>query len=136
MPCPFLGRLPGNFLKNYGPLMKMFADQCPVVSRGVSINKSTCGPVVSNPDVVDACPFLKDVHSNDNKFYDYEGFFKDQILKKKLDHSYRVFKKVNRNAQNFPTGKEYTWGEKEINVWCSNDYLGMSAHPKVTGAVK
>merc|ERR1712004_76323 len=51
------------------------------------------------------------------------------------DHSYRVFKKVSRDAANFPAAREFSWGKKEITIWCSNDYLGMSAHPKVTGAV-
>ena len=69
-------------------------------------------------------------------FYDYDEFFTEQIMKKKLDHSYRVFKKVNRSAENFPAAKEFSWGEKDINVWCSNDYLGMSAHPKVKAAVR
>lgn len=27
-------------------------------------------------------------------------------------------------ASQFPKAKEYSWGEKEITVWCSNDYLG------------
>ena len=57
-------------------------------------------------------------------------------MKKKEDHSYRVFKRVLREAQHFPHAKEYSWGEKEITVWCSNDYLGMSAHPRVTQAIK
>ena len=57
-------------------------------------------------------------------------------MKKKMDHSYRIFKKVNRSAENFPAAKEYSWGEKNINVWCSNDYLGMSAHPQVKAAVR
>jgi 5-aminolevulinate synthase len=29
----------------------------------------------------------------------------------------------------------FSWGERPITVWCSNDYLGMSAHPKVKAAV-
>lgn len=67
----------------------------------------------------------------------YEDFFHEQIMKKKKDHSYRVFKKVNRLAGSgqFPTAKEYSWGERPITVWCSNDYLGISSHPEVKGAV-
>lgn len=57
-------------------------------------------------------------------------------MRKKHDHSYRVFKKVNRLASEFPSALEYSWGEKPITVWCSNDYLGMSRHPEVTGAVR
>ena len=67
--------------------------------------------------------------------FKYDEFFKSQILKKKMDHSYRVFKKVNRNAQQFPNALEYTWGQRPIQVWCSNDYLGMSAHPQVKDSV-
>lgn len=40
-----------------------------------------------------------------------------------------------RSAENFPAAKEFSWGERPITVWCSNDYLGMSAHPKVKAAV-
>jgi len=142
---------------------------CPVLSRGVTTNRSDMRPPTTAQTAATStspsphphaslaaataaaasgaatkCPFMKDITNvvrvekdeTEDVMYDYEAFFQDQILKKKLDHSYRVFKKVNRNAECFPTAKEYTWGEKEINVWCSNDYLGMSAHPKVTNAVK
>ncbi|KAG8262117.1 5-aminolevulinate synthase, nonspecific, mitochondrial [Homalodisca vitripennis] len=57
-------------------------------------------------------------------------------MRKKLDHSYRVFKKVARLASEFPTALEYTWGEQPITVWCANDYLGMSCHPVVKQAVR
>lgn len=58
-------------------------------------------------------------------------------MRKKKDHSYRIFKKVNRLANEglFPKALEYSWGEKAITVWCSNDYLGMSCHPEVKKAV-
>lgn len=70
--------------------------------------------------------------------FPYNKFFHDQIMRKKLDHSYRVFKKVNRMAGpgQFPKAVEYTKGEKPITVWCSNDYLGMSCHPEVKAAVR
>lgn len=63
--------------------------------------------------------------------FGYEAYFHEQIRKKKLEHSYRVFKKVNRSAANYPKAQEFTWGEKEVTLWCSNDYLGMSVHPEV-----
>uniref|UniRef100_U5EVJ4 5-aminolevulinate synthase n=1 Tax=Corethrella appendiculata TaxID=1370023 RepID=U5EVJ4_9DIPT len=70
--------------------------------------------------------------------FPYEDFFHEQIMKKKKDHSYRIFKKVNRLAGEgkFPTALEYSWGERPITVWCSNDYLGMSCHPEVKQAVR
>ena len=43
---------------------------------------------------------------------------------------------MNRSAESFPAAREFSWGEIPINVWCSNDYLGMSAHPRVKAAVK
>lgn len=67
--------------------------------------------------------------------FPYEDYFHEQIMKKKQDHSYRVFKKVLRNAEEFPKAKEYSNGEQPITVWCSNDYLGMSRHPEVKAAV-
>ena len=60
------------------------------------------------------------------------------IEKKKKDHSYRVFKKVNRLAEQFPHATDYSLTEeaKKVAVWCSNDYLGMSRHPDVVQAAK
>lgn len=68
----------------------------------------------------------------------YDKFFHEQIARKKFEHSYRVFKKVNRLAGpgQFPNALEYSSGEKPITVWCSNDYLGMSSHPEVKQAVR
>lgn len=97
------------------------------------------------------CPFLSKPGSsslirevnegNDDvsssRAFPYEDFFHEQIMRKKKDFSYRVFKKVSRLAGpgQFPTAMEYSWGEKPITVWCSNDYLGMSCHPEVKKAV-
>lgn len=67
--------------------------------------------------------------------FPYENFFTEQIERKKMDHSYRVFRKVNRLAENFPHANEFSDGCRPITVWCSNDYLGMSRHPKVKEAV-
>ena len=83
MPCPFLSRLPGTFIKNYTtPLLKMYADQCPVISRAVSINKgphyqqelasaflnSDAGAEQTSVNAKDSvrnatkeCPFLKEI---------------------------------------------------------------------------
>ncbi|CAG0924081.1 unnamed protein product [Notodromas monacha] len=69
------------------------------------------------------------------KPFGYESFFQEQIAKKKMDHSYRIFKKVSRSADAFPYAKEYSWGERPVTVWCSNDYLGISRHPLVREAV-
>ncbi|KAF4803397.1 5-aminolevulinate synthase, nonspecific, mitochondrial [Turdus rufiventris] len=70
--------------------------------------------------------------------FQYDQFFEKKIDEKKKDHTYRVFKTVNRKAQIFPMADDYTDSlitKKEVSVWCSNDYLGMSRHPRVCRAV-
>lgn len=66
--------------------------------------------------------------------FNYEQFFEDQIAHKKADNTYREFRKVSRQATKFPLAREVR-KDKEITVWCSNDYLGMSWHPRVQEAV-
>ncbi|XP_024914949.1 5-aminolevulinate synthase, erythroid-specific, mitochondrial isoform X2 [Cynoglossus semilaevis] len=71
--------------------------------------------------------------------YNYDSFFVDKIAEKKNDHTYRVFKTVNRNAEVFPFAENFSiTGEEgsQVSVWCSNDYLGMSRHPRVIGAIR
>lgn len=51
---------------------------------------------------------------------------------------YRIFRDIRRKAGAFPRA---TWfkddnTEKDITVWCSNDYLGMGQNPCVIEAVK
>ena len=67
MPCPFLTRLPSNFVKNYAsPLMKQYVEQCPFLgnNRGiVSSVLSTSATTSDNTNLQDKCPFLKKVKS-------------------------------------------------------------------------
>ncbi|XP_052382122.1 5-aminolevulinate synthase, non-specific, mitochondrial-like [Oncorhynchus keta] len=68
----------------------------------------------------------------------YDEFFERKIEEKKSDHTYRVFKTVNRRATDFPMGDDYTdslSGRRDVSVWCSNDYLGMSRHPRVVNSI-
>ncbi|XP_062975523.1 5-aminolevulinate synthase, erythroid-specific, mitochondrial isoform X2 [Elgaria multicarinata webbii] len=71
--------------------------------------------------------------------FDYDGFFEDKIQAKKQDHTYRVFKTVNRRADDYPFAEDYSGSQveaREVSVWCSNDYLGMSRHPRVLQAIQ
>ncbi|XP_077060467.1 5-aminolevulinate synthase, non-specific, mitochondrial [Siphateles boraxobius] len=64
----------------------------------------------------------------------YDEFFEKKIEEKKDDHTYRVFKTVNRRATEFPMADNYSECQsfrRHVSVWCSNDYLGMSRHPRV-----
>lgn len=70
--------------------------------------------------------------------FHYDKFFEKKIEAKKNDHTYRVFKTVNRRADTFPMADDYSesmTSKKEVSVWCSNDYLGMSRHPRVTRSI-
>lgn len=45
---------------------------------------------------------------------------------------------VNRRASLLPMADDYSESlhvKRDVSVWCSNDYLGMSHHPKVTKAI-
>ncbi|KAM7412162.1 hypothetical protein PAMA_021898 [Pampus argenteus] len=71
--------------------------------------------------------------------YDYDRFFIEKIAEKKMDHTYRVFKTVNRSTEDFPFAEDYSVSGREgsqVSVWCSNDYLGMSRHPRVVSAIR
>lgn len=70
--------------------------------------------------------------------FQYDNFLEKKIVEKKNDHTYRVFKTVNRLANEFPMADDFTGSledKREVSVWCSNDYLGMSRHPRVTQSI-
>lgn len=79
------------------------------------------------------CVFLSSAPSEEPDNFDYDKFFVAEIEKKKADSTYRVFKKVNRLAMDFPHARTFSdqIDSKDVMVWCSNDYLGMSRHPEV-----
>ena len=62
----------------------------------------------------------------------YDNFFEQELNVLKSEGRYRVFADLERHAHNSPVA---TWhsanGPKQVVVWCSNDYLGMSHHPSV-----
>ena len=53
----------------------------------------------------------------DNQAFEYEKYFEKEIEKKKMDHSYRVFKKVMRDATKFPAAKEFSFFPKVILIF-------------------
>ncbi|XP_026466616.1 5-aminolevulinate synthase, nonspecific, mitochondrial-like [Ctenocephalides felis] len=152
-----------NLLKNYAQFCPVAANAMSSVSQG-QMQEGQTQATATKSDLLgpQSCPFLKEsskslvkevsqeikddildstvdsLENKDDSLYPYEQFFREQIMRKKKDHSYRVFKKVNRLAGvgQFPSAFEYSWGEKPITVWCSNDYLGMSCHPEVKDAVR
>ena len=63
----------------------------------------------------------------------YKKFFSDELISLKSQGLYRKFRAINRNKSSFPKATERFEGkEREVEVWCSNDYLNLSKHPQVT----
>jgi len=66
----------------------------------------------------------------------YDKLFSQALSQLRQERRYRVFAELERIAGRCPYA---IWraphGPREIVIWCSNDYLGMSQHPKVVGAM-
>ncbi|XP_037068313.1 5-aminolevulinate synthase, erythroid-specific, mitochondrial-like isoform X1 [Pollicipes pollicipes] len=161
--CPFLRMFPAQYLQTYGGrLASQYGASCPIISRQLGTAATGPGPASKCPFLHDkksagivkettvdafsdtisvteppgrAAELCRGSTPAGCRAFDYEGFFRDQIRKKKEDHSYRIFKKVLRSADQFPAAAEFSQGRRDVTVWCSNDYLGMSRHPTVIGAV-
>jgi 5-aminolevulinate synthase len=66
----------------------------------------------------------------------YENFFAAALDRLHMERRYRVFADFERIAGRFPYAIWHSpQGQREIVMWCSNDYLAMSQHPKVVGAM-
>ncbi len=65
--------------------------------------------------------------------FDYNLAFATELEQIKAEGRYRNFVGLKRRANNFPMAY---WQplQKEVVMWCINDYLGMSQHPVVVDA--
>ncbi|RWA08562.1 hypothetical protein EKO27_g6530 [Xylaria grammica] len=73
-------------------------------------------------------------HAIGHGSFDYENFYQALLDRKKKDKSYRFFRSITRTQDDFPYARCPKTGKK-VNVWCSNDYLGMGSNPSVIKAM-
>lgn len=68
----------------------------------------------------------------------HHDFFKAAVNSVREEGRYRVFQDIRRKRGAFPKATWYpdAQTEREITVWCSNDYLGMGQNACVIEAVK
>ena len=67
---------------------------------------------------------------------DYDNYFREHLEALHQEGRYRVFADLKRRCGAYPAADQFTGkGTRDVTVWCSNDYLGMSQHPVVLAAM-
>jgi 5-aminolevulinate synthase len=67
---------------------------------------------------------------------DFDALFQAQLDALKDEGNYRIFAELERVSGSFPRAICHDEDSPDqVTVWCSNDYLGMGQHPKVTKAM-
>lgn len=66
---------------------------------------------------------------------DYETFFAGALDDLRAEGNYRIFADIERRCGAFPSAVVRDAQERDVTIWCSNDYLGMGQHPRVLSAM-
>ena len=68
---------------------------------------------------------------------DYNAIFRKKIENLKQEGNYRIFADLERYQGSFPRARNYSGNtERDVTVWCSNDYLGMGQNETVINSMK
>jgi 5-aminolevulinate synthase len=68
--------------------------------------------------------------------FPYQAKFRAALAGLRREGRYRVFADIVRRRGAYPNASLHSGSSsRPITVWCSNDYLGMSQHPKVVAAM-
>jgi 5-aminolevulinate synthase len=66
----------------------------------------------------------------------YDKTFQDKIDALHAEGRYRIFADLRRRRGSYPVAEHISPERvRDVQVWCSNDYLGMSQHPAVIKAM-
>jgi 5-aminolevulinate synthase len=66
----------------------------------------------------------------------YQEMLRERVAALHDEGRYRIFADLKRQRGNYPTADCFqNGGLRQVTVWCSNDYLGMSQNPKVLAAM-
>ncbi len=66
----------------------------------------------------------------------YQKMLRERVAALHDEGRYRIFADLKRQRGNYPTADCFqNGGLRQVTVWCSNDYLGMSQNPKVLAAM-
>lgn len=109
------------------------ATKCPVMAPALVVQSAQYASIAKDIPVSKKCPHEAAPNAGNNASktpngFDYSAFCRAELQKKHDDKSYRYFNNINRLAQQFPVAHTGNTSEK-VDVWCSNDYLGMSKNP-------
>ena len=62
----------------------------------------------------------------------FDAMFDAALAKLRDEGNYRIFADLERRCGAFPRAvNHHCGGQRDVTIWCSNDYLGMGQHPAV-----
>jgi len=130
--CPFIIKNSNKLVQN----KQVFTDnyvKCPVFKQ-VTRNFTTSCPRANQAsyslNTEEKTAAQTQEKTETSQVFQYTNFMEDELNRKRADNSYRYFNNINRIAKDFPMAHQDNTNEK-VTVWCSNDYLSLSKHPKV-----